>query len=135
METDELIKVMKRTLKVKGFFVDEEDTEVADALEDALERASQYIRNFCNLQEVPDQLCYPLTDMACGYFLRDMYDTGKLDEAYGIEAGAVSSLKLGDTQVNYTEDGSGANARVLAIISGLTDGKEGELLRFRKLTW
>lgn len=41
METGELIKVMKRTLKVKGFFVDEEDTEVADALEDALERASQ----------------------------------------------------------------------------------------------
>ncbi len=134
MATDELIKIMKRTLKVKGFTVDEEDGDTADMLEDALTRADQYIRNFCNLQEVPDQLCYPLTDMACGYFLRDLYNTGKLDETYGIESG-VSSLKLGDTQINYTEDGSGANARLLSIISGLLDGKEGELLRFRKLSW
>lgn len=134
MATDELIKIMKRTLKVKGFTVDEEDGDTADMLEDALARADQYIRNFCNLQEVPDQLCYPLTDMACGYFLRDLYNTGKLDEMYGIESG-VSSLKLGDTQINYTEDGSGANARLLSIISGLLDGKEGELLRFRKLSW
>lgn len=134
MATDELIKVMKRTLKVKGFTVDEEDADTAGALEDALARADQYIRNFCNLQEVPEQLCYPLTDLACGYFLRDLYNTGKLDELYGIESG-VSSLKLGDTQINYTEDGSGANARILSIISGLTDGKEGELLRFRKLSW
>ncbi len=133
MDKDELILLMKRTLKAKGF-ADDGEAETTELLEDALARADQFIRNFCHISEIPDGLVYALADIACGYFLRDAYNTGKLDDMYGI-SGAVSSLKIGDTQVNYTDGTTSANARVLAIIDELVGGKVGELLRYRKLCW
>lgn len=75
----EMLRLMKQTLKQKGFPVDDSE-ETQEALEDALLRADQYIRNFCHVQDVPDGLRYVMVDMACGHFLQDLYNTGKLDE-------------------------------------------------------
>ncbi len=133
MENDELLALMKRTLKAKGF-TGYEAAENAELLEDALARADQFIRNFCHISEIPDGLLYARTDMACGYLLQDLYNTGQLDEVYGI-SGTVSSLKIGDTQVNYTDGTASANTRVLSMIDELINGKRGDLLRYRKLCW
>lgn len=134
MDKDELLSLMKRTLKTKGFVVYDSAAETVELLEDALARADQFIRNFCHISEIPDDLKYTWTDIACGYFLRDLYNIGRLDDLYGI-SGTVSSLKIGDTQVNYTDGTASANARVLSIIDELTNGKRGDLLRYRKLCW
>ena len=134
MDKDELLLLMKRTLKTKGYVVDDSDIDTMELLEDALARAEQFICNFCHISEIPDGLMYAWTDIACGYFLRDLYNTGQLDNVYSISA-AVSALKIGDTQVSYTDGASSANARVLAIIDELTNGKRGDLLRYRKLCW
>lgn len=134
MKTDELIALMRRTLKAKGFTIDNNDDELTEILSDALTRADQYIRNFCHISEIPDGLRYALTDLACGYFLQNQYNTGKLDEIYGIDA-RVNSLSIGDTQVSYSEDSPNANARVTALIDDLLNGKRGDLLRYRRLCW
>lgn len=133
MNKDELIKLMKRTLKARGFIVSETE-EMAELLDDALSRADQFILNFCHISEIPEGLVYARTDIACGYFLQNLYNTGQLDELYGIETG-VSSLKIGDTQVNYNEDSTSANARVTAMIEDLLNGKRGDLLRYRRICW
>lgn len=134
MDKDELLLLMKRTLKAKGYVVDDSDADATELLEDALARAEQFICNFCHISEIPDGLMYAWADIACGYFLRDLYNTGQLDNVYGISA-AVSALKIGDTQVSYTDGANSANARVLSIINELTNGKRGDLLRYRKLCW
>jgi hypothetical protein len=133
MDKDELIKLMKRTLKARGFIVSETE-EMAELLDDALSRADQFILGFCHISEIPEGLVYARTDIACGYFLQNLYNTGQLDELYGIETG-VSSLKIGDTQVNYNEDSASANARVTAMIDDLLNGKRGDLLRYRRICW
>mgnify|MGYP002524803475 FL=1 len=130
----EMLRLTKRTLKQKGFTVDDSE-ETKEALEDALLRADQYIRNFCHLPDVPDGLRYVMADMACGHFLKDLYNTGKLDELFGIESG-VSSLKIGDTQVSYNAgDASSPAVRVNAMIEDLLSGRKDELLRYRKMCW
>ncbi len=134
MDKDELLSLMKKTLKAKGFTVYDSATETVELLEDALARAEQFIFNFCHICEMPDGLLYVWTDIACGFFLQDLYNTGRLDGVYGI-SGTVSSLKIGDTQVNYADGTASANARVLSIIDELTNGKRGDLLRYRRLCW
>lgn len=134
MDMYEMLRLMKQTLKQKGFPVDDSE-ETQEALEDALLRADQYIRNFCHVQDVPDGLRYVMVDMACGHFLQDLYNTGKLDELFGIESG-VASLKIGDTQVSYNAgDASSPSVRVHAMISELLSGRKDELLRYRKVCW
>ena len=67
--------------------------------------------------------------------IRDRYNTGKLDELFGIESG-VASLKIGDTQVSYNAgDASSPSVRVPAMISELLSGRKDELLRYRKVCW
>lgn len=133
MSKDELIKIMRWTLKARGF-TDCETEETAELLGDALSRADQFILNYCHISEIPEGLTYARTDIACGYFLQNLYNIGKLDELYGIETG-VSSLKIGDTQVNYSEGSASANARITAMINDLLNGKRGDLLRYRKICW
>ena len=48
------------------------------ALAFATELVKEKIRNFCNLDEVPDGLFYTAVDMVCGEYLYQMQNLGKL---------------------------------------------------------
>lgn len=57
MEKSEMIKKIK-------ILLDEQNIKVSDAALDLyVDKTIQYILNYCNLYELPDELCYTVIDM------------------------------------------------------------------------
>lgn len=100
----------------------------------AMNKAEQSIFNFCNITELPEGLVYVAIDMACAEFLKAKYDVGLLDINSLDLSGAVTSIKEGDTQVNFSAGHSPAE-NFSAFLDSLLNGRKEDLLRYRKLVW
>lgn len=100
----------------------------------AKNKAEQSVLNFCNLAELPEGLVYVTIDMACAEFLKAKYDVGLLDINSLDLSGVVTSVKEGDTQVNFSAGHSPAE-NFSAFLESLLTGGRGDLLRYRKLAW
>lgn len=89
----------------------------------AIGKAMEYVRNFCNIDEIPDGLAYATASIACGGYIETARITGLIAD------GAVSSVKVGDTQVTMgTEMPSWSG-----IVEDLNTRARSELIRFRRL--
>ena len=65
------------------------DSGISEAMADfAAERAICEIKNYCRIEEVPDELFYTAVEMA-------------QNAMTGVSEGMVSSVREGDSQVNY----------------------------------
>ncbi len=100
-----------------------------------LENVQWRIRNLTNLSEVPEGLTGMAAAMAAGEYLRMKKSAGQL-EGFDLDA-AVKSIKEGDTDITFAiGDGSStAEQRLDALIATLTEGRMGEIYRYRRLVW
>ena len=105
-------------------------------LDYCLKRAEQYIKNYCNLDEIPEELHYALIDITVGEFLKEKKNSGQLKGFVNLTP-AVKSTKEGDTEVVYvTGEGSMTpEQRVDTLISYLLGSHLTELNNFRRLRW
>ena len=99
----------------------------------SVNEAEMYIRNFCNVSRVPEELSGTLVNCACGKYLTVLRSFGQLGDVIDIDA-AVSQISEGDVSVSFA-DGTSAEDQFLAVISGWASPDPSELLRFRKLVW
>ena len=67
----------------------------------AMQKVENHIKNSCNTTDVPDGLFNVAVDMVCGEFLFTKKQTGQLEIADLDFDGAFTSIKEGDTQVNF----------------------------------
>lgn len=103
------------------------------ALAFAAELVKEKIRNFCNIDEVPDGLFYTAVDMVCGEYLYQMQNLGKLDaETFPVDA-AIKSISEGDVSVSFMDNAS-ASDRLTALIQTLR-GTDQDLMAYRRLKW
>ena len=118
-------------LKTLGYEVNEEDN---NAIEIAAENTEQYIKNYCNISEIPDELYYAAVDMAAGTMLKTKFSTGT-DTCVGIDfdADGIKSITEGDISVTYS-NGGGSLSRYEKLIDSLLNRKS-ELIKYRKLRW
>jgi len=86
--------------------------------------ATEEIKNIIHQPYVPAGLKYVLADRACGKLIGYLYSTGKITDA----GGAVTSVRVGDTQISYS-----AGQNIETAITDLQKAGEKELLRYRKL--
>lgn len=113
-----------------GFPVDDQNT-----LSFCVQKTEDYIRSFCNIQEIPDALHHTAVDMAAGTYLENLKDTGQLTGFdYAIP---VKSLKEGDTNVEFAIGSGGLTAeqRMEKLIDGLLHGGREALLSCRRIAW
>ena len=75
--------------------------------------------NYCNIEEIPDELDYTIARMA-DLALRQA--TGHLD-------GEAKTIKVGDTSVTFDTDAA------TKALNSLMGDFEGELNEFRRLRW
>ena len=101
---------------------------------EAIDEAKQTILNFCHVTAVPEGLYHVWADRACGIYLQALYTTGKLDEVLG-STDKASSVKVGDTQVNFAVSSDASSGISGVIQKFLASGEDGELCRYRKLLW
>lgn len=123
------LEKIKLRLKSLGY-----ETTIEDefALIFAMDSVEQYIKHFCNINEIPDCLECVFIDMCCGRFLKDKKSTGQLSTMEFDEV--VKQIVDGDTTVSFaagTDNETIFNSYIDKLINGYMDS----LLAHRKLLW
>lgn len=99
----------------------------------AMQKVENHIKNSCNTTDVPDGLFNVAVDMVCGEFLFTKKQTGQLEIADLDFDGAFTSIKEGDTQVNF--DGSSDEEKFDQMVNYLLHHGEGDFVCYRKIRW
>lgn len=136
MACEVTVQDVQDRLAVLGFPTAEADVP---QLSYTLEKAAQYIRNDCNISEVPQALRYALIDLAAADHLlaRKAVSAAGEDAVPGFEQ-AVKTIQEGDTTVTYMTAGEGGNtpeSRLDGFIMQIRGDALAQLLPFRRLTW
>lgn len=113
-------------LTMFGVTLEETDTPM---IQYGIEFIGLKIKNFCNIEEIPEELDYEWANAVCADFLRMKLSTGSLENVSGI----VKSITEGDTTVSYSESGT-PESQLLECISRMSLDISG-LVRFRKMVW
>lgn len=125
-----MLEAIKNWLVFFGYTVTPEDEW---ALEFINERTENYIKDQCNLSEVPEGLFQMAVDLSIGDFLRRKKTTGGLAD-FDLEA-AIETVKEGDTSITYSGKTMTDEQRLDALIAKLTAINHNQLARYRRIAW
>lgn len=123
--------VIKR-LGQLGYTATEEDNEQINF---ELNKTLDYVRNYCNITDIPDILDRRIVDRACAYFLYYKKNSGSL-EGFNYDA-VIKQIKEGDTTVQYAV-GQGEDTpenRFDAFVKSLERGFDKWITPHRRLRW
>lgn len=111
------------------------DVEAEDAfLRFCVEKSINRVLNLTNITDVvPPALKSVVCTMACGYFLKDQYESGKLSNVFSFEK-AVTSWTIGDTSYTY-RDVASPEENFKAFLDKMIDGHMDEIIKFRRIKW
>ena len=120
-------------LTALGYNLEEGDTL---SLQFVISDVEQYIKNFCNIKEIPEELYCVAVDMAAGKLLKAKQAIGaNVCEGVDFENDNIKQIAEGDVSITYNSDSSNsATARYNALIDSLCN-RDSELLAFRRLRW
>ncbi|MFV0519980.1 MAG: hypothetical protein ACK5LY_06850 [Lachnospirales bacterium] len=100
----------------------------------SIQKVESYIKNSCNTDCVPNGLLEVAVERVCGEVLFTKMQTGELGDSFDFE-NAIKSLKMGDTEITYSDKNISEEEKVLSLINTLKESGKGELVRFRKMKW
>lgn len=106
-----------------------------DQIEYELNMVLNYVKNYCNITEIPGILDQRITDRACAYFLYYKKNSGSL-EGFNYET-VIKSIKEGDTTLTYAV-GQGEDTpenRFDAFVKYLERGFDKWITPYRRLRW
>ena len=100
----------------------------------AMQKVENHIKNYCNITSVPDGLFNVAVDVVCGEFLFTKKQTGQLDIGDLDLDDAITSIKEGDTQVNFGS-GTSDDEKFSVLLNYLQHNGDGDLICYRKIRW
>ena len=128
--TDTVESVIQRLVSF-GYDPSEDD---AWLIAYSIKGSVNHVLNEINHKTVPDGLFEIVVDMICGEVLNAKFLSGQLDIS-GLDLdGMIQSVKEGDTQVNFSAEGSD-EAKLKGLLSWLIQGKGSDLICYRKMRW
>lgn len=104
-------------------------------LEFELNLTLNYVKNYCNITEIPEILDYRIIDRVCSYFLFNKKNSGSL-KGFDYDA-VIKSIKEGDTTLTYAV-GQGEDTpenRFDAFVKSLERGFDKWITPHRALRW
>lgn len=104
-------------------------------IEYELEKTINYVKNYCNITEIPEQLDHRITDRICADFLFYKKNSGGLTNFdYDV---LIKELKEGDTTVKYNvgEGGDTPESRFDKFVKQLERGFDKWITPHRRLRW
>lgn len=110
-----------------------EETPTADELQILflIAKTEAHIKNYCNIQEVPEELEYSMIDMVAIEFLKDKAMAGQLDTS-SLQIENITSITEGDVAVSFA---SGSSITLPVIYGSISSKFEADLLPFRRMRW
>lgn len=115
---------IKLRLKSLGYEVTEADNF---SLKYNQDEAIEYVKHFCNIDEIPACLKYVVIDRACGGFLKEKQALGE----YSVEI-IPTKMQIGDTTVESNSESQGTSK---SIINDLMNGHLDKLIAHRRIEW
>lgn len=106
-----------------------------DQIEFELNKILSYVKNYCNITDIPEILNPRIIDRVCGDFLYYKKNSGSLD-GFNYDA-VIKSIKEGDTQIQYAV-GQGEDTpenRFDAFVKSLERGFDKWITPHRRLRW
>lgn len=130
-----IVEAVKLRLKMFKIVPTKDDEDILEYL---INKSLNSINNITNQDYTADTFPVPIfeiwVDKAAGEYINLKKTTGELPENYDLSL-LATQIKLGDTSVNLGENtGSGDEQRLNAAISYLMLGRDGELIRFRRMS-
>lgn len=120
-------------LNTLGYNLNEGDTVT---LQFAINGTEQYIKNFCNINEIPSELYYVAVDMAAGTLLKTKQSIGvDVSDSIDFSNTGVSSIKEGDVTVEFSTGDSNSTVNLFNTLLDRLCKRDNELLAFRKVRW
>ena len=119
-------------LKQLGYTVTEADY---DQLDFELNKTLNYVKNYCNIETIPEIVDPRIIDRVCGYFFYYKKNSGNL-KGFNYDA-VIKSIKEGDTQIQYAV-GQGEDTpenRFDAFVKSLDRGFDKWITPHRRLRW
>lgn len=129
--SESFIEAVLKRLDSFGYEIKESDAWMIGF---AMQKVENTIKNECNISEIPDGLFHTAVDMSCGEFLFAKKQTGQLEIGDLDLTGVISSIKEGDTQVNFDNNDSDSD-KIDVILNHLMNSGKGELVCYRKIRW
>ncbi len=106
-----------------------------DLITSLIERVADYIKNFCNIREIPESLFSAVTYLTASRFLKIKRNCVLLkQEGESEPALPLNSLKIGDVSFNFS-DGSSPEIKFDSFINELENKGRSELYCCRKIRW
>lgn len=124
-------KVVQR-LKMLGYNVTADDNDQVDF---ELNKTLNYVKNYCNIDTIPEILDYRITDRVCADFLYYKKNSGSI-EGFNYDA-VIKQIKEGDTTINYAV-GQGEDTpenRFDSFVKQLERGFDKWITPHRRLRW
>nr|DAV76423.1 MAG TPA: tail connector protein [Caudoviricetes sp.] len=130
-----IAEVVKLRLKMFKIVPTKDDEDILEYL---INKSLNSINNITNQDYTADTFPTPIfeiwVDKAAGEYINLKKTTGELPENYDLSL-LATQIKLGDTSVNLGENtGNGDEQRLNAVINFLMFGRDGELIRFRRMS-
>lgn len=121
-----------KLLNSMGYRLDDKDAELLALCGLSV---TSYIKNFCNVSEVPDELVICAARRVCGEFLEiknslGVLNIGELD----LSAPAVAEITEGDSSVKFAASSSNTQ-KLIDIVRSLKQCGREEMICFRKIKW
>ena len=126
-----MTEIVVERLVSLGYTPTDEDTWV---IAFNIQKTVNHVLNQINHKTIPEGLVETVVDMICGEFLNSKFLSGQLDLTSLDLDGMIQSVKQGDTQVNFSAEGSD-EAKLKGLLSWLIQGKGSDLLCYRKMRW
>ena len=101
-----------------------------------IDKWSEYVLEFCNLDEIPVGAEPKLIDKICGEFLYYKKNSGQLGDTFDFETPA-KIIKEGDTSITmaYGEGGKTPEQRFDNMLTTLMQSFDKNLVKYRRLAW
>jgi hypothetical protein len=115
-----------------GYVATEEDRDI---IEFELEKILNYVKNYCNITEIPEILEPRIVDRVSGEFLFYQKNSGNLT---GFDYDAViKEIKEGDTDIKYAigQEADTPESRFDSMVKQLERGMDKWLTKFRRIRW
>lgn len=104
----------------------------------AVGEVEQVIKNYCNIDEIPEALNYTWANMAVDLIKYNYESSLPASGDLETDAADVSSIKVGDTQIQLG-GGRGSRAKILnshrADLDSIIMNNKAQLNKFRRMVW